>query len=141
MINWWFGRTPARGNDTKTFTAETYLTGKEERLANEVILNVFTRTGIISVILHLLVFYSISYVSLHYSNNYLCKILSIFSAFRWLNCWVENINNFCLNIFLLWLLIGIVNSRNFRKMKDIEVSIWPKDIFQFKWKLPYELSS
>ena len=83
---WWFGRTPARGNDTKTFTAEAYLTGKEERLSNEVgILNVFTWTGIIGVLFHFFIFYSSSYVSLHYSNNYLYKILSIFSAFRWLN--------------------------------------------------------
>ena len=86
MINWCFGRTPARGNDTKTFTAEAYLTGKEERLSNEVgILNVFIWTGIIGVLFHFFIFYSSSYVSLHYSNNFLYKILSIFSAFRWLN--------------------------------------------------------
>lgn len=128
----WFGRTPARGNDTNYFEL-TFDSGRRERLGNEVgILNVFTWTGIVGVALLFLIFYFSTFISLHYSNNFFSKILSIYVAFRWLFLWVEDINNFSLNMFMLWLVIGLTNSRQFRIMTDDEVIVWVNDIFNFK---------
>ena len=132
---WWLGRTPARGNDSNVFYDAIYITGRAERMSNEVgILNVFTWTGIIGVVLYMFVFYSASYVALHNSNNFFCKIISVYIAFRWLFCWVEDINDFTLNMFMLWLLIGLVNSKVFRSMTDTEVIEWVKEIFIFNKK-------
>jgi len=129
---WWLGRTPARGNDTDYFDLD-FLSGRSERLGNEVgILNVFTWTGIVGVILLFLVFYFSTYISLHHSNNFFSKIFSLYIAFRWVYLWVEDINNFSLNMFTLWLLIGLMNSYKFREMTDEEVKIWVNDIFSFK---------
>ena len=135
----WLGRTPARGNDSNFFYDAIYITGRAERMGNEVgILNVFTWTGIIGVVLYMLVFYSASYVALNNSNNFYCKIISIYISFRWLFCWVEDINDFTLNMFMLWLLIGLVNAKSFREMSDLEVTEWVKQIFIFNKKRFFE---
>lgn len=128
---WLIGRSPARGNESETFgdvMEET--TGRRERIGNEVaILNIFTWTGMVGVILYLLMFYRASYLAINKSNNMFCKVLGVFIAFRWVYAWVEDVNNFSLVYFTLWLMIGLCFSDSFRKMNDNEVKIWIRGIF------------
>lgn len=133
---WILGRTPARGNDSDIFGSdEKVLTGKSERLANEVaILNIFTWTGLIGIILYLIVFFRASYLAVNKSKNIYIKILGIYVAFRWSYAWVEDINNFSLNYFMLWIMLGICFSFSFRSMNNKEITLWVRGIFDFKYR-------
>ncbi|MHB9141910.1 MAG: hypothetical protein ACYC25_08555, partial [Paludibacter sp.] len=135
--SWWIGRSPARGNDTEAFaesSIEQY--GRAERVSNEVaILNIFTWTGIIGVLFYLFVFYKASYLAINQSNNIFSKMIGLFIAFRWAYAWVEDINNFTLNYFMLWLMIGFCFSNSFRKMNDVEMKRWIRGIFDRKYVL------
>src|SRR5690606_8120152 len=100
---WLFGRTPARGNDSYTFGAMAYeLTHRNERVSNEVGLsNVFTWTGITGLFLYLLIYLRASFLAVNRSKNIYAKMLGVMVAFRWLYAWVEDVNNFSLNYFML----------------------------------------
>lgn len=130
---WWMGRSPARGNESESF-GENDLSGRNERLANEVaILNIFTWTGIIGVIFYFIIFYKASDLALNQSNNIFAKSLGLFIAFRWLYSWVEDINIFSLNYFMLWLMIGLCYSKDFREMTNEQVEKWIQSIFNFTY--------
>lgn len=132
---WIFGRTPARGNDSAVFGAATFeLTRRYERLANEVgVANVFTWMGVIGVLLYLFVFFKASYLAVNHSRNIYAKMMGIFVAFRWMYSWIEDINNFTLNYFMLWILIGLCFSHSFRNMSDYEVTIWIRGVFDKRY--------
>lgn len=130
-----FGRTPARGNDSPSFGPYIYeITGRNERLENEVgVLNVFTWTGAIGVILYMFVFFRASYLAINRSNNIYAKMLGLYVVFRWMYSWVEDVNVFTLNYFVLWLMIGLCFSYSFRMMNDYEVTIWVRGIFDKRY--------
>lgn len=127
------GRTPARGNESELFgyfLAEELQTGKMERFSNEVsILNIFTWTGIIGVVLYFLVFYQASYLAIYKSNNFFIKIIGLFVAFRWSYAWIEDFSQFDLSYFFLWVMIGMCFSAEFRKMDNNEMLLWVHRIF------------
>jgi len=129
--SWLIGRSPSRGNETKLFASLSKITGTKERISNEVsILNVFTWTGIVGVILYFLVFFRASTLAISYSNNVYSKIMGLFLAFRWLYAWVEDFNNYSLNTFVIWIMIGFCISKSFRAMTDEEVKVWIQGIFK-----------
>lgn len=134
--NYWLaGRTPARGNDSDTFGVfAVEVTGRYERLSNEIgLANVFTWTGVIGVILYFLIFFRASYLAVNKSRNIYVKMLGIFVAFRWLYSWIEDINNFSLNYFMLMVMIGLCFSYSFRNMTDSEIVIWARGIFDMRY--------
>lgn len=132
---WLLGRTPARGNDSLSFgpfIAE--VTGREERLSNEIgLANVFTWTGIVGFILYSLIFFRASYLAVNRSRNIYLKMLGIYVAFRWLYSWIEDINNFTLNYFMLMVMIGMCFSESFRSMSNKDVVIWVRGIFDMRY--------
>lgn len=132
---WMFGRTPARGNDSQTFGLIEYeLTGRDERLGNEVgILNVFTWLGIVGVLLYFVVFFRASFLAINRSKNIYVKMIGVYVAFRWLFSWVEDINNFSLNYFMLWIMIGLCFSYSFRSMTNYEVTLWIRSVFDYRY--------
>jgi len=132
---WIFGRTPARGNDSPTFGPFLYeLTGRYERLGNEIgVANVFTWTGIVGVILYLFVFYRASYLAINRSENIYAKILGVYVSFRWLYSWIEDVNNFSINYFMLFIMVGLCFSYSFRSMTDNEVTVWVRGIFDNRY--------
>lgn len=140
---WIWGRTPARGYDSQYFgshLAEELNTGKMERFASEVSLhNIFTWTGLIGLILYFWVFTSASYFAIYKSRNYYMKIIGIFVAFRWLYGWIEDFTNFDLQYLVLWLLIAMCYSKDYRMMTNQQFRIWINSFFdrkiQFKTKI------
>ena len=135
--SWLMGRSPARGNDTEIFgkTMEE-ITGRRERYGNEAsILNIFTWTGIIGVILYFLIFWRVTFLAIHRSNNIFAKMIGVYLAFRWLYAWVEDFNVFNLNYFTLWLMIGLCMSKAFRELTDDGVTIWARGIFDRRYKV------
>ncbi|SFS36328.1 hypothetical protein SAMN05216365_10394 [Porphyromonadaceae bacterium NLAE-zl-C104] len=132
---WLLGRTPARGNDSYTFgLLLVELTGRYERLRNEIgLANVFTWTGIIGVILYSMIFFRASYLAVNRSRNIYAKMLGIFVAFRWLYSWVEDMNNFTLNYFMLMVVIGLCFSESFRSMSVKDVTVWARGVFDVRY--------
>ncbi len=132
---WLMGRTPARGNDSDSFGAvSAELTGRYERLSNEIgLANVFTWTGIVGVMLYFSIFFISSYLAVNKSQNVYARMLGIYVAFRWLYSWVEDINNFTLNYFMLMVMIGLCFSYSFRNMTDKEITIWARGIFDVRY--------
>ncbi|SOD98314.1 hypothetical protein [Spirosoma fluviale] len=134
------GRSPARGNESETFglyALEVLKTGKMERFSNEVsILNVFTWTGIIGVVLYFFVFFKASQLAIYYSNNIFIKIIGLNVVFRWDYAWVEDFSKFDLSIFMLWVMIGMCFSKEFRGMTNQEMKYWVLGIFDRKYTRP-----
>ncbi|WP_352421228.1 hypothetical protein [Proteiniphilum sp.] len=132
---WLLGRTPARGNDSDYFGGEMFeMTGRYERLENEIgLANVFTWTGVVGIIFYFLIFFQASYLAVNKSNNIYMKIVGVFIAFRWLYAWIEDVNNFSLNYFMLMVTLGICFSYSFRKMTNKEVLIWVRGIFDIRY--------
>ena len=76
---WILGRTPARGNETDAFAHIIERGQRLERISNEAsILNIFTWTGIIGVILFFLVFYKASWIAINQSRNIYSKLIGLF---------------------------------------------------------------
>lgn len=128
-----WGRTPARGNDSKIFgkfTADELKTGKFERHFNEVChINVFTWSGLVGIILYSLIYLRSSYLAVYKSNNIYIKYLGCFIAFRWAYGWVEDINRFDIANIALWMMIAMGISIRFRSMNNREFSCWMRTIF------------
>lgn len=130
-----FGRTPARGNDTDLWHDQTEISGKNERIANEAgILNVFTWSGIIGVILYFLVFYKATYLSINKSNNIYSKMIGLFLAFRWFWSWVSEYSAFELSYLSIWILVAMSYSKSFRNMNNNEFKFWIRGITDKRYR-------
>ncbi|MRX63332.1 hypothetical protein [Maribacter luteus] len=134
----WLGRTPARGNESQWFGPgidRDLGTNKMERPSNEVsILNVFTWTGVVGVVLYFLVFFKASYLALYKSKSRIMKIVGVYVAFRWTYAWVEDFSMFNLNYFFLWVMIAMCLSNDFRAMNDREFKNWVRGIFDKRYR-------
>ncbi|NJB35392.1 hypothetical protein [Croceivirga sp. JEA036] len=132
------GRTPARGNDSKLFGKKIEAitgSGKEERFINEVsILNVFTWTGLVGVILYFLIFIKATYLALYKSKSWFMKIIGVYLSFRWAYAWVEDFSKFDFSYVFLWLFIGVAYSSSFRTMTDLEMKYWVRGIFDIRYR-------
>lgn len=133
------GRTPARGNDSNSFgayIAEDLGLDKNERPANEVsILNIFTWSGLLGVVLYFFIFYKASYLAVHKSNNIFIKIVGLYVAFRWLYAWVEDFSRFNLANIYLWIAIGMCFSSSFRAMSNKEFTSWLRVLLDKRYRV------
>lgn len=136
-----FGRTPARGNDSKSFgthNAKELGTGKYERHANEVCFpNVFTWLGLIGMVLYALIYIKSSFLAVYRSNNFYMKIIGVFIAFRFAYGWVEDTTGFNIMNISLWMMIAMGFSHDFRNMNNEEFKTWIRVIFSNNYKLNY----
>lgn len=129
-----WGRTPARGNDSKAFgafNAEELKTGKYERHTNELChTNVFTWLGLIGVVLYSLIYVRSSYLAVFRSNSAAMRFVGIFVAFHWAYGWIEDFNRFDIMNISIWMAIAMGLSETFRAMDDNQFKAWLKTIFQ-----------
>lgn len=130
-----WGRTPARGNDSRAFgayNAEILKTGKYERHKNELChLNIFTWLGLIGVILYTIIYLRSSYLAIYKSENIYLRFLGCFIAFRWAYGWIEDINSFNIMNISLWMMIAIGLSSQFRSMNNETFKKWFLKCFPF----------
>ena len=88
------------------------------------VLNVFLYFGIIGVLIYMLLFWNASYLGIFKSNNIYCPIIGLYVSFRFMVGWIEDFTRFDLNMFLLWVMIGICYSPYFREMTDENIEEW-----------------
>ena len=84
-------------------------------------LNILLYAGIVGVVLYALVLFSAVYYGIAYSNNYFCKMLAIFLAFRWILFFIEDFVVYDMNFYFLWMAIGLCLSKDFRALSDADI--------------------
>lgn len=129
---WLFGESANAGYISPWFDDGSF--GTKGRSRSEVcILNIFNVYGIIGVIIFSLILFYASSLCVNHSNNYICKLLGLFIAFRWSYTWVEEFYDMDINFIFLWLMIGLCFSKSFRNMDDDEMKTWVLGIFNKKY--------
>jgi hypothetical protein len=94
-------------------------------------LNVLLYSGILGVIFYAVIIFSAGYYAVNYSNNFLCKMLALFLAFRWVLFFIEDFTRYDVNYYFLWIAVGLCFSKDFRSLSDAELM----EYFNFKKKL------
>ncbi|TWJ04622.1 hypothetical protein JN11_00339 [Mucilaginibacter frigoritolerans] len=87
-------------------------------------LNVLLYSGIIGVVIYFLILFFASYFAINNSNNFLCKMLGLLIAGRWLLFFIEEFTSFDLNTLFTWLVIGLVCTREFRMMNERDMKLF-----------------
>lgn len=124
-----YGRTPARGNDSKTF-GDDDMSKRGERRTNEVgHLNIYTWCGLIGVILWCGLYIQSIYLCMRKSNNIYMQIWAVFIAFRFFLGWIEDFTHFNQQGMSVWITIGMGYSSYLRGMKDRDFENWVKGLF------------
>lgn len=126
-----YGETPAKGYESAWFARNFDLSdimginhyGWRGNTESSV-LNVFMHFGLIGIIVYFFVFSTASYYAIYKSNNKYLPILGAFVAFRFLVGWVEDFTRFDLNMLVLWMMIGMCHSSQFRDMSNEEFELW-----------------
>jgi O-Antigen ligase len=85
-------------------------------------LNALLYSGCLGVLLYVLILFSAVYYGISRSNNFFCKMLAIFLAFRWIIFFIEDYIQFDMNCFFLWMAIGLCLSKGFRSLSDADVA-------------------
>lgn len=126
------GHSLARGYESPFF-ADTDLLSRGERASCEVaVLNIFTRMGIIGVVLYFSLFVgAIVNVFKHSKNKYL-YVFALYMAFRWCFSWMEDIARFDLMNLYIWVVFSMCYSPYFINMSDEEFENWARGIFKTK---------
>ena len=113
----------------KTEFFEDVVIKDEGRTGSEVgFLNTLLYAGIIGVLLHACMLFSACYYAVNYSNNFLCKMLGLFIAFRWVLFFIEDFGRYDMNYYFIWLAVGLCFSKRFRALTDADLSRY----FNFK---------
>ena len=136
--SWILGRSPALGNDSQAFGAESLrLYGRSERLGgNEVgVLDIFNWFGLIGLLLYIMVFYNAGNLAINKSKNIYCKIVGLYVAFLWIWSWVWEKPMFREYYALDLLMIGLCFSKSFRVMSNDEVKFWVRGIFDYRYRI------
>lgn len=128
----WQGRTPMRGNDSEFFLAKknAEITGRSERFMNEVCHpNIYTWLGLLGLIPWCMIYIYGALISFKKSNNIYSKYISLMIAFHFFMGWIEDMNQFTVFGFYVWIIIAMGYSAKFRTMRNEEYETWIKSIF------------
>jgi hypothetical protein len=118
-----YGEGGAAGYQTDYFTDSVL--NKKGRYRSEVgFLNTFLYSGVIGVLLYALVLFAPAYYAINKSNNRLSKMIGLFLAARWGLSFVEEVSQFDMNFFFMWLMIGLCLSNRFRAMTEAQMAIY-----------------
>ena len=118
--DWLFGQGAVGKYKTHAFDDKAIIKG--ERFGSEVgFLNTLLYSGIVGVILYALLVFTVSRNAIFYSNNWLSKMLGIVVMSRWMQFFLEEYTQFDLNLYFLWIIIGLISTRQFRAMTDQQI--------------------
>lgn len=115
------------GGATAKYKSDTFVLtdNMTERYGAEVgFLNTLLYSGLIGVLLYFFVLIYAAYLGLSKSNNFFCKIIAVFLAFRWVLFFIEDITKYDMNFYFLWVAVGVCFSNQFRNLSDEQIKIW-----------------
>jgi hypothetical protein len=118
--SWLIGKSAVGQYKTESFDD---LATRNERFGSEVgFLNTMLYSGIIGVLLYMLLLFVVSHNAIYHSNNWLSKMLGLVIMSRWVLFFLEEFTQFDLNFYFLWIIIGLVSSKQFRAMTDAQIA-------------------
>ena len=85
-------------------------------------LNTLLNSGLIGILFYFLILLVSSYYAIYKSNNNLCKMMGLLIASRWILFFLEELTQFDLNLYFLWLIIGVVSTNKFRSFTDNDLN-------------------
>jgi hypothetical protein len=100
----------------------SYLVDNRRYATETGFLNVLLNMGVLGVILYCGVFLVASYYAIFKSNNSLSKMIGLFVVFRWMLFFVEDMTGYSVNMYFLWITIGMCYSKTFRDLTDKNLS-------------------
>jgi hypothetical protein len=92
-------------------------------------LNILLYSGIIGVTIYFVVLVTACFYGIYRSRNTLSKLLSIFIAFRWVLLFAEDITQYDMNFYFMWIIIGLCLSKQFRQMTDRDIKQYFSIVF------------
>ncbi|MBB3054364.1 hypothetical protein [Mucilaginibacter gotjawali] len=120
--SWLLGGSAVAKYKTESFDK---LVENNQRYGSEVgFLNTLLYSGIIGVVLYALLLFVVSHNAIYYSNNWLSKMIGLVIISRWLLFFMEEFTQFDLNFYFLWIIIGLVSTKQFRAMTDTQVALY-----------------
>lgn len=130
-----FGEGGASGYLTDWFLEAT-LNDRGRYLSEVGFLNTVLYSGAVGVLLYMLMLFIPAYHAINKSNNFLSKTLGIFLAYHWIIFFIEDVTQFDVNYFCIWVTIGLCLSNKFRSLTDkqikqffkLDTSITPKKL-------------
>ena len=117
------GEGASAGYETDFF-ADAILNDKGRTRSEVGFLNTLLYSGGVGVIAYALILFIPAYYGINKSKNYLAKMMGIFLAWRWIVFYLEDIAQFDMNFFVLWLMIGMCLSNKFREMTDSDLKVY-----------------
>ena len=127
--DFWYGRSPAFGDEVGTFEANL-ITGLKGRYGNEVgIMDILLWYGLIGVALYFLIYLRASYLAIYKSRNRIAKALGLYVSFLWMMSFIWEKPLFETFFMVDLVLLGICLSKQFRYLTDIEMEAWVRSIF------------
>ncbi|PVD52656.1 hypothetical protein DC498_09075 [Terrimonas sp.] len=115
------------GGATAKYKSDTFVLADNmtERYGAEVgFLNTLLYSGLTGVFLYFFVLAYAAYLGLNKSNNFFCKTIAVFLAFRWILFFIEDITKYDMNFYFLWVAVGVCFSNQFRNLSDEQIKIW-----------------
>ncbi len=115
------------GGATAKYKTEMFDLGYniDERAGTEVgFLNTMLYSGIVGVLFYFLILAYAVYLGLNKSNNFYSKMIAMFIAFRWLLFFIEDVTRYDMNLYFLWIAIGMSFSNEFRMLTDQQIKVW-----------------
>jgi hypothetical protein len=85
-----------------------------------------TRT--FGALLYALLLFVVSHNAIYHSNNWLSKMLGLVILSRWVLFFMEEFTQFDLNFCFLWIIIGLVSTKQFRSMTDAQIADYLSNI-------------
>jgi len=128
--NSFFAGEGGTGSYKTEYFEESVSQGKGRPGAEVGFLNILLYSGIIGVIMYAVMLFSAAYFAINYSNNFLCKMLALFLAFRWILFFIEDFTGYDINYYFIWVAAGLCYSKKFRAMTDEDLGRY------FNFKLP-----
>lgn len=122
-----FGNTPAKSVFIEGFDNEiTNLTGRKNECG---IANLYVWSGLVGVVLMMFIYIQASNLAINYSKNYILQLLGFYIAYRWVIFWIEDIQDPTIDNIILYMMIAIAYSKDFRNLSDKEINLFISKLF------------
>lgn len=127
----YFGGTPARGYNSQWGTVSQDQSDAmgdmhygERSMSECSVLNVFLHFGIVGLFVYMLLFWKASYLAIFKANNRYLQVIGFYVAFTFMLGWIGDNTRYDLNMFLIWVVLGMCYSPHYREMTDEEFRDW-----------------
>ena len=121
--SFWYGGGAQAGYipDFMYFSGRDFVFTEGRTITEVAFLNILMKSGYIGIIIYFFILLIPAYYAVNQSNNDYCKVLGFYLVFIWVFTFLEHIQKFNANHFIIYLIIGICVSSSFRNLTNNQV--------------------